>query len=236
MRHPLYYRSPLHHLANQTLEWLPMDTEERYKDNLKHKKRLLKQNGWVDKKVTYKFNSQGFRCDEFETDTDCAVFLGCSHTMGIGLPVDAVWPSLVAAELKLKCYNLGIGGSSNDTAFRLGYHYIPKLKPKVVVLLSPDSNRFEIYNKEKTFTSHGPWSDTPFYREWALRHENGIINQEKNALALKAICDANHAQYIRFSITDFYRTDLARDLAHYGVKTNLQFSKTVLKLIDTSKI
>ena len=62
-------------LANQEINWLPMDTKQLYKHNLKQNAQELAP--WIDNPFTYKFNSKGFRCEEFDT-TDNVVFLGCS--------------------------------------------------------------------------------------------------------------------------------------------------------------
>lgn len=95
-------------LANQTLEWLPSDTKENYEKLIKDPKHLeyFKTLGW-DKPgaITYKINSQGFRCDEFEPGDYLAAF-GCSYTAGIGLPVDVLWPTLVGEKLNLRVANL----------------------------------------------------------------------------------------------------------------------------------
>ena len=121
-------------LANRTVKWLPQDTEELYLENLKSNQLALERNGWIDTEITYKFNSFAFRCEEFTNDPSI-LFLGCSHTVGVGLPVEHTWPTIVANKLNLKCYNLGQGGGSADTAYRLGSHWIPKILPNIVVLL-----------------------------------------------------------------------------------------------------
>jgi hypothetical protein len=222
-----YFKSPFYRLANREIDWLPMDTKEKYQANLKTKRSQLEKYNWIDQTFTYKFNSEGFRCDEFEENQDCAVFFGCSFTMGIGLPIETVWTSLVAKKLKLKCYNLGIGGGSCDTAFRLGYHYIPKLKPKIAVLLSPSSDRFELCDRD--FVHYGPWNADSFYKKWALTDVNGQINQEKNILALSNICNSNGVKFLKFNLNKMKSLDLARDLKHCGIESHRIFSKQVLK-------
>jgi hypothetical protein len=228
MHNQNYFKSPLYPLANQEIDWLPMDDEERYEHNLKTNKTLLEKYNWIGKKFTYRFNSDGFRSEEFEGDQDCVVFLGCSHTMGIGVPNDTVWTSLVAASLGLKCYNLGIGGASNDTAFRLGYHYIPKLKPKLVVLLVPDQDRFELFDRHRNFFQYGPWCADHFYKQWSLMEANSYLNKLKNTLALTAVCNSINAKFINFDSNAIKVVDLARDLGHFGIESHRMFSQQVL--------
>ena len=79
-----------------------MDTEERYLENLKLKRPEMESNGWINQEITYKFNSFAFRCNEFTSDPSI-LFLGCSHTVGVGLPIEHTWPTIVANNLNLKC-------------------------------------------------------------------------------------------------------------------------------------
>ncbi len=227
-----YFKSPMANLANQELSWLPMDTENLYKKNLKTKRKLLKKYNWIDQKFTYKINSDGFRCERLKENQDCIIFFGCSFTIGIGLPIETVWPTIVAEKLGLKCYNLGIGGGSNDTAFRLGYYYIPKLKPKLVILLDTFSDRFELFDQDRNFVQYGHWSADSYYKKWSFMDINGQINQTKNALALSSICGSNDARFLKFSVNDMEPFDLARDLCHNGVKSNKVFAEKVLKSLD----
>ena len=55
--------------ANQEISWCPMDTLKLFVENMsrKEKKFLLMEYGWIDSKFTYKFNSHGFRCQEFSS-------------------------------------------------------------------------------------------------------------------------------------------------------------------------
>jgi len=229
MLNEIYFKSPLYNFANQEIEWLPMDTKELFQKNLKTKKDLLEKYNWIDRKFTYQFNSKGFRCDEFEENQNCVIFLGCSFTMGIGLPIEKVWTSLVAKKLKLKCYNLGVGGGSCDTAFRLGYYYIPKLKPKLVVFLRPDLDRLELYDRTQKFIQYGPWNIDSFYKTWMSMDVNSQINRIKNTMALSNICNSNNTNFLHFNTEDLTKLDLARDLMHPGIESNRAFSKQVLE-------
>jgi DNA polymerase III alpha subunit len=42
------------------------------------------------------------------------LFIGCSHTEGIGLELQTTYPYLVSEELKCDYYNLGLGGTGID--------------------------------------------------------------------------------------------------------------------------
>ena len=223
------------HYANKTVEWLPADTQARYEENLKINYSQLKENDWLDKKFTYSFNQHGFRCDEFTSDPSI-MFLGCSHTCGIGLPIENSWAYLVSKKLNLNMVNLGIGGSGPDTSFKLANHYIPQLKPNIVVYFEPNNARFGLIDIRRNITEFSPWNsqnDTynDFYNAWASNEENLNLNGLKHKLAIEAICNRNNIKLITFNDNYFLRLDLARDLLHNGIKSNEEFSKIVLNAI-----
>jgi hypothetical protein len=234
------YRHTFCAFANQEVHWIsPLDSQERYQYHLKTQRHELERHGWIDNYFTYRFNSQGFRCREFD-QTPSILTLGCSFTMGVGLPEHQVWPYLVSQELQLSCWNLGVGGSSNDTAFRLGAYYIPRLRPRVVALLSPDCSRLEIirsnFDSYNLIPNHIPTKLDEFYRHWIDVESNSQLNQQKNILALKHICQENDAKFV-FLKTDFVSSclneeDFARDLAHPGVRTQKNIARCFLDLIS----
>ena len=221
-------------LSNRTVKWLPQDTEELYLENLKSIQLALERNGWIDTEITYKFNSFAFRCEEF-TNNPSILFLGCSHTVGVGLPIEHTWPTIVANKLNLKCYNLGQGGGSADTAYRLGSHWIPKILPKIVVLSLPDMYRLEVVRERYVqfltpVSPQGYYSE--FYKIWSYFDANSQLNSEKNTLALAQVSNLNRCKFIFVAASNLNGSDRARDLAHYGTQSNLNFSSTVLTLID----
>jgi hypothetical protein len=207
-----------------------MDSEEHYNKNLKNNLDKLQMLNWVDATFTYKFNSHGFRCEEFTEDPGI-MFLGCSHTVGIGLPLENVWTTLVSNELNLKMINLGIGGSGSDTAFRLANHYIPQLKPKVLIHLQSHQARFSLVTKNTIYEflpSIYPKEFEKFYFEWINYEENLILHELKHNLAIETLCNKNNIKYISINVNEFECLDNARDLLHNGIKSNEYFSKKVL--------
>ena len=212
-------------LAGKTLDWLPMDKEELFRYNLSNKKHLLDQYGWTDKSIKYQFNSAGFRTGEFK-DCDCAVFLGCSYTIGIGLPYHNTWPLLVAEELGLECYNLGLGNGSWDGIYRIGSYWIEKLNPKIVFILEPPGVRYEVlpfgtvsvYNESK-------FKDTLWANLFQYQ-ENYDLNKQKNISAIKTL----HKNIVILE-NNQNNVDLARDLVHPGIQTNILIKEKALGLV-----
>jgi hypothetical protein len=230
----LNYNSFYKDFANMTLDWLPMDTESLYKKNLKLRYANLEKNGWIDNPFTYKFNSNGFRCDEFSHQTTI-MFLGCSHTCGIGLPIDTIWPELVTKELKMKCANLGIGGGSSDTAFRLCHGWIDIIKPTIIVYAIPTGVRTELVSNttiQNLSVTTKEYRD--YFLDWSIDENNHTFNKLKNSLAIQQMCNQRNIKYVEFDLDtlDISPTDYARDLVHYGVNTNKSFSQKVLSTIS----
>jgi hypothetical protein len=216
--------------ANQELYWLPTDTEELYRKNLCEKHELLDKNGWIDKKFTYKFNSHGFRGDEFCQDASI-VFLGCSNTVGIGLPWESTWAKIVADTLGLKCFNLGIGGASNDLCFRMAYTWLNKLTPKICVFCQTYEDRLEVWDNTRVVWD--PYKEFPeFYLgTWQSTDLNKSILAEKNKLAIEQLCYRDSIKFFHINVRELNYFDLARDLLHNGMKSHRRMANKVLARI-----
>lgn len=222
---------------NKTLNWLSLDSEERYNENLTSCPELLKRFNWIDSKIDYTFNSYGFRSDEFNLDPS-VMFLGCSHTFGIGLPLENTFPHLVSKQLGLKNFNLSNSGGSNDLAFRLAHNWIPQLRPKVVVLFSPEAARSEAIDMDNITHQFGSWqqwqaiSNDSYWSKFISNKINYNANKLKNQLAINYICDKLNIKLFVFDImnisTQVSSTDLARDLTHMGVNTNKNIAEYIL--------
>lgn len=228
----LNYNSYYKVYAGKTLNWLPMDTEDLYKQNLKTRYSDLQRYNWIDQKFTYTFNTHGFRCEEF-TNESTVMFLGCSLTCGIGLPQDKIWPELVSKELGLKCANLGIGASSNDTAFRLCLGWIDRIKPKILVFAPPYAHRAELLLPNNRIENLSPqWEDdySHHLKIWSLDDSNFAFNKLKNSMAIQHLCALRNIKYIESDAVTLLSTpnDYARDLTHPGVNCNRAFAESVL--------
>jgi len=230
------------HHAGQTLYWLPMDTKELYESNLKNRYNDLKSSGWIHNSFTYKFNSNGFRCDEFSQDPGI-LFLGCSFTLGIGVSVEHIWPEIVSQQLSMRCLNLGQGGGSADTAFRLCQGWIDKVQPKILVLALPPASRLElIVDGDVKFLSP-TWASNVHYsnylKDWAFDMNNANLNRLKNKLAVRLMCQDRGIKYVEIDAQQIlqqggstFPIDYGRDLMHPGPIYHSNVAKIVLSLIE----
>jgi len=220
--------------CDKEVNWVSADDEHRYLKHLETNWDELNEHGWIHHpQFTYKFNSHGFRSDEF-SDEPSVLFLGCSHTIGIGMPAEDTWSRIVAKELNLKCFNLGIGASSNDTAFRLAHHYIPLLKPQLVIWLSTDLSRVELHTADERVEPCGPWTldRGRFFDHWLINPINSDMLFLKNTLAIEYICKTNNIKLFHERVYNVMKQyDLARDLMHFGKKSNIACANTILEFL-----
>ena len=231
----------------QTINWLSPDSEELFdehmsKDSIRKK---LKELGWTKDSITYKFNDYGFRSDDFDDTGDSIVFLGCSFTLGIGVPWENTFSKIVSNNLKLKCFNLGVSGGSMDSCFRFSFYWLEKLKPKIVVLLKPDMYRKEIKTNRRVgqyiYNNILPNIDRKgfkryevFYKDWILEDQNAKLSTEKNLLAIKYLSDKINSKLINLYHTIDFRPD-ARDLMHGGIDYHAAQAKYTLERIGNYK-
>jgi hypothetical protein len=230
------YRSAYQPFAGKTTDWLSTDTAEKYLQNLKDRRQELIDNGWIDNYFTYKFNSRGFRCEEFTTDPTI-MFLGCSLTCGIGLPVETIWPEQVSKELNMRCANLGQAGGSADTAFRLCHGWIDQINPKIVVFLQPPGIRWEVVdnnNIEFLGRQHRQQSMLPYIHRYIIDDNNNHFNKLKNQLAIESICASRKIKYLKLDAMPDFKTTVnkARDLVHPGSQIQDSLAKEVLDKLN----
>lgn len=232
-------------IAGQEVKWLDTDNEDTYRLNMSdpQMKSLLLELKWDKLDITYKINQNGFRSPEFKKDEPNILFLGCSFTAGIGLRLKDTFSYIVSQNLGLQNYNLGVGGGSSKACFRLGEYWIPKLKPNIVVLLSPNPARTEIIVNEvplqisvgEHFKSKAPELYS-YYKTWITNEENWRLEYVAIQAALEKISKDVGALFIGLdNETDFkiQKTyfDKARDLQHPGRGAHKLTAKHILAKI-----
>ena len=226
--------------AGKTSTWCPSDTELRFDQNMADPKqrKLMEEYGWTRDNVSYTFNKDGFRSEEFTYEPDDSVlFLGCSHTVGLGVDLESSWTYKVASSLGLRHYNLGVGGGGPDMCFRLAHHWIPRLRPKYVMMLTPMAGRMEIVvenaiiqllpkslkHLERTLID----KLEPFYNAWLSHPANTDMNLLKCSLGVESICNSIGVPLIEIPLDKleletfmgpegWWIGNIARDLLHPG--------------------
>jgi hypothetical protein len=231
---PPYHVWQIH--SGKTLNWLSTDSQLLYNNHCHDPKQRarLEQAGWYPyTEINYQFNSHGFRTDEFDSSPRILT-LGCSYTQGIGLHRNQTWPELLAVQLEKQVWNLGVGGGSLDTCFRLLEYWIEHLNIQAVVVLAPELSRVEVVLNNSRVESCGSWRDddstTNFYRHWIDHPDNSTINRRKNILAMQHICNQQQAPILFYYPETEFRDKIggkARDLLHYGAGMHLQLANKI---------
>jgi hypothetical protein len=229
-----------------TFQWWPTDSQERCNEMMQDPihRAYFQEQGW-DKPdgINYHFNKYGFRAqspdDNFDPQNNNLVALGCSFTMGIGLPYKDVWPTVLATALNLQACNFGWGGGSSDRCFRLAEYWVPYLKPKLVVLLNPPRGRCEVVIDDNTREAEGVvpgvelnFADV-FIKKWMSIDENQRLNNLKNSLAIEAICNKLKIPFLSYEADVWMsrsreEAGYARDYFHAGPKGHKSFTERIL--------
>lgn len=230
--------------AGTEKEWWPSDSAERCAEMMQdpaHREYFAKH-GWDQPRaITYCFNRHGFRDHsieaDFSADDDNLVALGCSFTMGIGLPWKSIWPTLLGAELDLKVCNFGWGGASADHCYRFAEWWIPELKPRLVVLLNPPRGRLELIVDEATGRAKQIFPhDTDhatFVKQWLSVDANARLNNRKNSRAIGAICHQLGIPFLTYEADEWMSRSrevagYARDYLHAGPEGHESFTEKIL--------
>jgi hypothetical protein len=147
----------------------------------------------------YKWNSDGIRSIEFSTRPP-VVALGCSITLGQGMPFDLSWPQLLSASIKQPVASIAYSGASANKVVSsfMGAIHQYKYKPETVIahfanferlyFIDGEGNKMQewfINHKAKKTKAKAPWDYEeilPF--EWVYYQNLDHIKM------LEAFCEA----------------------------------------------
>ena len=181
----------------------------------------------------YRFNSLGFRGDEFNPKSNKNIFIsGCSYTFGVGINAEETWGYQFKKLLSentdnnlndIGLMNFAIGGASNDYITRTLLTQSNIFKPDLIIAYFTHSSRTEFID-ENGIKMIGPWCvnlnlekdendklHLDSVEEEALYHytyttpELEFINMIKNVLLLQGYCESHKINYILGSV---YKNDL----------------------------
>jgi hypothetical protein len=111
-------------------------------------------NSKPDADISYKLNSDGFRCDDFnkENTKDSILVAGCSNTFGLGIPYDVTWGNLLSEKTKSKdFYNLGVVAASIPVIVNNCFNFIEEFgRPKAIFILFPSTDRGTVFQNLST--------------------------------------------------------------------------------------
>ena len=233
--------------AGQAHEWLPTDTEENFQRLMQESthREYFGSKGWDQPgAITYKINSHGFRSEEFDPSAASLVSLGCSYTIGTGLPEHATWSHLVSQATGLKNYNLAWAGTSADTCFMQAQYWLPILRPKLVVMMAPPKHRFDLISEDpalphNTYMSsdvlrHTTSADNDtFVKTWFLHDRNAQLNTARNQLAVQGLCAGLGIACLTYDVHKWFaksreELEYARDHMHAGPRGHQLLAERII--------
>jgi hypothetical protein len=245
--------------GKQTLDWYPMDSEQRFKENFTNHPTNKSLLTYKKNPIQYKLNEYGFRSDSFDTEKPGNVFLGCSHTFGIGNYMENTWSHKVNKKVGGKFFNLASPGKGIMTSLRLLRYWSSKLNIKNIFHYQPIYPRYEFYgdgSSEKSDTNihyRMGADDLASIKDRELRgmlaSDNHILELYKNSiLAISAIAQTLGVKYYYYcpwsEISSVNAHDhvgpineslQARDLAHHGFVYNHAIANLFYKNIPGVK-
>jgi len=187
-------------------------------------------------------NNLGFRAPvDFVDGVEGNLFLGCSHTMGIGHYLENTWAWMLNEYVGGNFLNAGVGGAGIGTAFRFLHGLKGMIRPKNVFLFIPHGYRYEYYTPDTYWTTLQT-TFLPAQSELfkvASAKNNMELYYHLNFIGIKDICESIGANLYAINDIEFklLKTNnkiipsTARDY-HLPVDNHIQIFKTFKKSYD----
>ena len=214
--------------GNKQVEWCHTDTPENFNKN-------PFKDQWKDVKIIYNFNPQGFRTYDLTRllEQKINIAIGCSHTLGIGLPADQIWPYMVEQATGIPTLNLGVGGGSSDTVARILTNVVSLYSVQTVYVLWPEESRFErFWHNEYPITNVTAQNAMVEYA-WHMEYAESAERYYKNQTIVHMLSKLHNFSVKevwsnRFLIEFTRLNNRARDGLHMGPEIQKMIAKTFL--------
>jgi lysophospholipase L1-like esterase len=210
-----------------------------------------KGNIYTQDQISYKWNSYGFRCNEFKENTRNILCLGDSFTVGLGVPVEHTWPMQLGKlyDPTIEVYNLGLCAGSLDYVLRAIHKTIDILKPEAICILAPLVSNRELPMRKKMipfkpsaivednvssvpFESLAPLLLDPTFIEYTttrnIQHIKEICNSRNIPVAIISVENFSIETFKDVSAAEFlkFSTTVQRVETHsIGSELNLPFGR-----------
>lgn len=191
------------HPCNTVTQWCGTDTQDNPLRNLNY-----------ERDITYQFNEFGLRSGPLRTEQDKTNILvsGCSHTMGIGMPVELTWPHQLANMIPNSvAHNVALDGASGDYVARSISIALSHIRADLIFILWPDNSRLEFYNQNEINNLQVTSKQYPRILVDDCHHFN---NYKKNRLLVDLLVKGIPVYHGRISLCDGHKTGLGRDGMH----------------------
>jgi hypothetical protein len=233
-----------HAEVNTDRLWEHSHSEEQFRHDLEKM-----PHDWYYRNITihYKYNSLGHRSKEIEeVDLDNYILCtGCSHTEGIGVEEDMIYPHVLADKLNCDYYNLGLGATGIDIVLHnliIWFSTVTK-KPKALIIQWPDYTRMITGADSNNLEPKGLWYNNDDYAKFVNLGIDLEFFDAKKIMAHYIVqsFDVPTVYFGLHKVIPFNDDtiiepiiDRARDLAHPGIESHKQFAESIYDhLINT---
>ena len=215
-------------------DWEDDTSEKKYR---KSRKKLGPDWYFYDKRITFDYNSNGFRAPELDTMdwANSVVVIGDSFVSGDGNAIEDIATTLLQDILEMPVINLGSSGTGIDLACwnsLLLHETYPR--PKAVVQLWSSIHRYAEYSTDRNESSVYSFH-LPQRKPYCAKHNW----DERNKMYVLAdrVLWKDKLPYYEASVFDvtakvlevdhLKEIDLGRDLDHWGPKSNIAAAETI---------
>lgn len=196
--------------------------------------------------VFYKFNSRGFRDEEWPTENlDEAIWcIGDSFTTGLGSPYEHMWTQVLQKKTNRRTINVSMDGASNNWIARKALAVFREVKPKDVVIMWSYFHRREIGNKMLDDVQRRikvreleTMEDDIWNFEWCF---NAVENNKKDSnviyFTVPKPLQKNTGLYTRDAknfLGEIEVLDYARDYHHFDIITSNYITDKIIPLLSS---
>lgn len=242
-----YITKNVNERSNRTDFWLPTDGEDTYKAFHEGKRNLYRPGDF-----TYTYNDKGFRCDDFSLSSELPImFIGCSCTEGVGLPLETTWAYQLVTKIReatgkiIPFWSVALGGSGIDTQSQYLYWISQRINFKYVFGLLPPSGRREYMFGVSRPKFWGPgWTNDPISKLFADRNY-GLYQDRRSMIIIDSVAKQKQSEIwlsewdihptetkelyddfpdINFIDHNIRNIDHARDWLHFGPSYHNEFA------------
>tara|TARA_B000000609_G_scaffold157490_1_gene152182 strand:+ start:1145 stop:2011 length:867 start_codon:yes stop_codon:yes gene_type:complete len=177
-----------------------------------------------DKEIREDSNNYGFRCEDIEEKTKddfVVVSLGCSFTYGTGIDAEDRWSDVLCKKiqettnLKVKNYNLGLIGQSNDYIARMVYKTITDLKPDLYCFLFTFRSRLEWVDHNDQLINILPGLDTDAFMK-ITNDGAALYNFNKNFTLIESLCKLHNVPFMYSTIDNLIHLNTSSNKNYIG--------------------
>lgn len=185
----------IHSRANQVWQYSGMDSPEYNRDSV----HFLN----YPHVVSYRYNSRGFRDQEWphslEQLQNCIWCVGDSFTVGLGQPIQHIWPQRLSAESGRRTINVSMDGASNQWISRTAQYIIQHIAPKHLVIMWSYTHRREL---DRSLLVARQWMDQ--YNQVRQNSWPCVTYEQRDSLPMwiQKIMISLHSQWAAINVED----------------------------------